>query len=249
LQSMKAAAISEKGPRPTMEDFYFLDVDFGGNGWIYGGIYDGHGGDYAARYAAENLHLLFLEKILSGESPFQAFSESYEEIAGRISRQDSGTTAVDFFIKDGWIYVANVGDAEAIVLTDDNYIELSTLHRLDNQKERERVLRSGAMIEYPYVVRGNRGLMPTRVLGDAYFRVVGVIPTPAAQKHKIEDKDLYLIAATDGLWDVAGKNEVASFARNYPEIEKLLEALKREALINRLGSDNLTVIAVNLRGD
>ena len=232
-----------------MEDFYFLDVDFGGKGWIYGGVYDGHGGDYTARYTAEHLHSLFLKKILDGESPISAFNESYEEISARLSLQDSGTTAVDFFIRNGWIYTANVGDAEAILLTGDSYMQLTTLHRLDNPEERKGVLLAGATIEYPYVVRGYQGLMPTRSIGDAYFRDIGVISTPAVHEHQIGEKDFYLIAATDGLWDLMEKTEVAGFAYRFPAPEDLVDALKHEVLVSRTGSDNLTVIAVNLQDD
>ncbi len=246
---MKAAAISEKGFRPVMEDFYFLDTDFAGKGWIYGGIYDGHGGDYAARYAAKHLHILFFEKIKEGYPPSIAFTESYESISGKLSLQGSGTTAVDFLIRDGWIYTANVGDAEAILVTAGKYVELTTPHRLDNAAEKQRVLQTGAIIEYPYVVRGNQGLMPTRALGDAYFRKAGVISTPSTHEHQISGEDYFLISATDGLWDFIDKDEVVDFTLKYSEPADLLEALKREVLENRPGSDNLTAIAVNLKDE
>jgi len=53
--------------------------------------------------------------------------------------------------------------------------------------------------------------------------------------------------ACDGLFDVMTSEEAADFARRFPQPETLLEVLKTEVLVNRLGSDNLTMIAFSLR--
>ena len=134
---MKAAIASEKGIRPTFEDAHFLDLNFAGEGWAYGGVYDGHNGDYAAKYAAENLHRVVLEKMLAGLSPRAAFTEAYQSVSAAVSGQDSGTTAVDFLIKDGRIITANAGDARAIVLSHGGHTQLTVDHRVDDPEERK----------------------------------------------------------------------------------------------------------------
>lgn len=243
---MEASVVSEKGMRPAMEDAHYLDLDFGGKGWVYGGIYDGHGGDYAARYAAENLHQIFLEKLLAGLTPQQAFMESYETVSADLKQQASGTAAADFFIKDGRVFVANSGDARAIIVSQGGIRQLTIDHRLDDENEKERVLSMGAAISYPYVVRGNQGLMTTRSLGDEHFKPVGVIALPSLNEYLISRDDFIMISACDGLWDFMSNEDTATLARRNPVPAKLAADLKEEVLVSRSGTDNLTIITVSL---
>ncbi|MFH1381516.1 MAG: PP2C family protein-serine/threonine phosphatase [Chloroflexota bacterium] len=243
---MKAAVISEKGLRPEMEDAHFLDLNFAGKGWAYGGVYDGHGGKMAAEYAAGRVHESFLVKLLDGVTPQQAFVDSYEAVSGELKEQESGTTAVDFLIGDGKIHTANVGDARALVVGKLGVHQFTIDHRLDNSTEKQRIVNMGGRISYPYTYKGMNGLMPTRTLGDEYFKSVGIIATPSVDEYRITSDDLFLIAACDGLFDFMSNEEVAGFSRAYAEPRVLVDALSREVLINRRGTDNLTIIAVAL---
>jgi serine/threonine protein phosphatase PrpC len=243
---VKAAVISETGYRQEMEDAHFLDLNFANKGWIFGGIYDGHGGNYAAKYASETLHKQFLKYLLAGTSPQEAFVKSYEETSRELGEQGSGTTAVDFLIMDRRIFTANAGDARAIVVNRKEVIQLTVDHRLDNLSERKRVEKMGAYTAYPYVYRGNMGLMPTRTIGDEYFKPVGVIATPSVNEYQISKEDIALVAACDGLFDVMTNEEVADFARRIHNPKALVETLENEVIINRSGTDNLTIIAVSL---
>jgi serine/threonine protein phosphatase PrpC len=243
---MKAAVISRQGMRPTMQDTCFLDLDFAGSGWVFGGVYDGHGGSLAAEYAAQNLHTLFLSKCESGFPPTHAFIESYEAISRELEKQESGTTATTFLIKDRDIFTANVGDSSLIVVSKGGAIQLSVDHRLSNSQEFKRVTASGATISYPYVMKGMQGLMTTRAIGDPYFSSAGVISTPSTNHHVISKDDLILISASDGLWDIITVPEVSSYARKLPDPNKLVKFLAEEALVTRFGLDNLTIIAVSL---
>jgi protein phosphatase 2C family protein 2/3 len=253
---METAVISEKGRRFKMEDAYFLDLNFAKKGWVFGGIYDGHSGEFAAKYCSEKLHQKFLKKLTSGLSIEKAFIESYEEISDELKNQDSGTTAVNFLIKDknakyqskGWhgarIFTANVGDSKAIVIGEKEFCQLTVDHRVDNPVERQRIERMGGDIDYPYAYRGFRGLMPTRTIGDQYFKPIGIIATPSVNEYKISEDNFILLAACDGLFDVMRNSEVADFARKIPNPNQLVEILKKEVLENRLGSDNLTIIVL-----
>jgi serine/threonine protein phosphatase PrpC len=246
---MESAVISEKGTRSVMEDAHILDKNFGSQGWIYGGIYDGHNGAYAAEHAAKRLHEIFLEKILAGVAPGPAFSQSYETISEELGGQESGTTAVDFLIQGKTIHVANAGDARAIIVSRERISQLTVDHRVDNPEERKRVVKMGAAIDYPYVVKGDQGLMPTRTIGDRYFKTVGVIATPSLKEYAIGSDDLMLVLACDGLWDFMSNSEVAAMVFEHPVPKLLLGALTREVLVNRSGTDNLTVMAVSLSGE
>ena len=244
---MEAAVISEKGMRREMEDAHFLDLNFANECWTYAGIYDGHGGRFAARYASERLHEIFRDRLLSGFSPQKAFIESYEAISEELKTQDSGTTAVNFLIRNKEIFTANVGDARAIIISNKGFSQLTIDHRLDNLAEKQRIEKMGGHIRYPYVYRGYQGLMPTRTIGDQYFKSIGIIAIPSVSEYKISRDDLILLAACDGLFDVMTNEEAAYFARKSPHPGPLLEVLKNEVLFNRLGTDNITIIAVSLQ--
>lgn len=230
-----------------MEDRHSIDLNFTGKGWVFAGIYDGHNGKYAAEYASTRLHQVFLGKLLAGLSPQAAFVDSYETVSEELKTQDSGTTAVNFLIKEGRIFTANAGDARAIVISHQTVQQLTTDHRLDNPAERLRIERTGAFISYPYVYHGLVGLMPTRTIGDQYFKPAGVIATPSVGEHQIHQDDIMLIAACDGLFDFMNNGEVAALTRKLPDIHTAVQALGNEVLSNRSGSDNLTIIAVSLR--
>jgi serine/threonine protein phosphatase PrpC len=245
MLSVKAAVISRQGMRPSMQDTYHLDLDFGGRGWIYGGVYDGHGGSYAAKYAAQKLHSIFLSKCQSASPPGHAFIESYETVSRELEGQESGTTASTFLIKENDIFSANAGDSRMVVINRAGVRQLSVDHRLSNREELDRVVAAGALINYPYVMRDRQGIMTTRAIGDAFFSRVGVISTPSTAHYVISGDDLMLIVASDGLWDTMSNAEVSSFAGKIPDPDKLLEALAEEVLDNRLGTDNLTIIAVS----
>ncbi len=104
----------------------------------------------------------------------------------------------------------------------------------------------GGKIQYPYVMRGTAGLMPTRTIGDEYFKPVGIVATPSIGEYEIKSDDLVLIAACDGLYDFMNNNEISELVRNKKPINNILFELKKEVLIKRCGTDNLTIIAVKL---
>jgi serine/threonine protein phosphatase PrpC len=241
-----ATIISEQGARPHMEDFYFLDLDFGGKGNPFGGVYDGHSGAYAARYAAETLHAYFLDGLRDGSTPSEAFRFAYEKVSDDLEDQSSGTTAATFLLDQGYVHAANAGDSRILVVGDDEPCQLTVDHRLDNPGEAERIRHSGGKIDYPYVVKGIRGLMPTRALGDAYFRDAGVIPSPATCVRKIRERDRWLVAATDGLFDKMDNQSVSRLCGNNTEPGLAAEALVREVLSRCAMPDNITVIVVKL---
>jgi serine/threonine protein phosphatase PrpC len=231
-----------------MEDTHYLNTSVGRKGCLYFGIYDGHNGCVASYYAGKTVHKEFLKGIKDGQTPQQAFIESYEKVSAGLKSQESGTTAVDVFIKEGTVYTANAGDARVIIISKTNVVQLTVDHRVENLEERERVEKAGGRIVYSYVSNGNGGLMPTRTLGDESFKSVGVIATPFVNEYRISPDDLVLLAACDGLFDNLSNEEAAEFARKELDIKKMLDAIKTEVLVNRCGTDNLTVIAVKLTG-
>lgn len=243
---MEIAIVSEVGRRAVMEDTYFVDDNLAGEGWLFGGIYDGHAGGFAARYAAGRLHKIFINQLMVGVLPQQAFIHSYEMTSEELSNQDSGTTAVTFLVKKESIFTANVGDARAIVIGQQGLSQLTVDHRLSNAEERQRIKDRGGIISYPYVYRGNQGLMPTRSIGDQFFKEIGVIATPSLSEYPITQDDRLLVAACDGLFDVITNEEIAQLARRTPQPQELVNQLRDEVFFHRYGTDNLTILVVSL---
>lgn len=244
---ISSAIVSEQGSRGYMEDAYFLDLDFNKKCWIFGGVYDGHNGREAAEYVVKNLQIKFLKVLSISTSVTEAFIKSYEKISKELKGQDSGICAANFLIKRKTIYFANVGDVRILVIGKNNFRQLTTHHRLDNISERQRIEEMGGEIEYVYAVRGAQGLMPTRTIGDEYFKPIGIIATPSVGRYRVSDDDLFLITATDGLFDVMTDKEITDFSRKFDNPNDLAQALKTEVLINRHGSDNLTIIVLKLK--
>lgn len=238
------AIISEIGARPHMEDTYcFLDIDENSQ-HLFGGVYDGHGGTAAAQYAKENLHQIFFKALKETKKPEPAFKIAYEETSANLANQESGTTAVNFYLKNKTLFYANAGDAKLIVISDSKVKQLSEDHRLTNPKERKRIVSQGSIIMEPYAMKGFLGLMPTRTIGDEYFKDIGIIATPAVGRYKLQAKDKWILAGTDGLFDYITNREIAQLLVKFKDVEKAAQTLKEEVLTNRGGSDNLTFILI-----
>eukprot|EP01121_Diplochlamys_sp_Union-15-3_P005265 TRINITY_DN15593_c0_g1_i1.p1 TRINITY_DN15593_c0_g1~~TRINITY_DN15593_c0_g1_i1.p1 ORF type:complete len:234 (+),score=37.67 TRINITY_DN15593_c0_g1_i1:59-703(+) len=162
-----------------------------------------------------------------------------------------GSTLVAVFIIGEELYVANLGDSEALLgrrILNNLYepILLSFKHKPTNDAEKERITNAGAP-----VVRGRifGNLAVSRALGDhAYKRYV--ISEPYLNKHVLKENDEFFIVACDGLWDVLSYQQVVDIAsenlnqgKSCTEVSKILAEKAYE-----LGStDNISVIVVSLK--
>lgn len=236
------AVISEIGRRPSMEDRYHLEERAEG---LFGGVYDGHGGEAAVNFIHQRLHKRFWANLSRGLPPPEAMKRAYEEVEQELQEEESGATAGTFFLAGDQLTYAHLGDVRLVLVGRDKTAALTRDHRVDDPKELERVRKAGAQIYYPYLLRGDRGLMPTRSFGDAFFREVGVLATPEVRTRRIQPTDLFLILACDGLWDTVGTAEAGLLVRTCQKAEEAAERLRREVW-ERGGTDNLTMIVVQL---
>ena len=246
MNDPRAAVIAEQGLRWSMEDAHVLDLDFYRQDWVFGAVFDGHRGRTAAWTAAEQLHLIFLHHLLKRLPPEEAIIAAYKEVDQMLTGQTSGTTAVTIFLDGHELLTANAGDSRCLLVRRNDWLQLSTDHRLSNPAEKDRIMRTKAQIREPYVMVGGSGLMPTRSLGDPDFALAGVIPTPSTRRKVLNQDDLLLILACDGLFDVMTNQEVADLARSARVPERVVQGLKQEAMDARMTSDNLTVICLDL---
>ncbi|MFP4212869.1 MAG: PP2C family serine/threonine-protein phosphatase [Desulfohalobiaceae bacterium] len=243
----RLAVVSEQGMRWRMEDAYVLRQALVYAGDVFGGVYDGHSGDYAAVLASRSLHVRFAHHLQQGLSPSQAFINSYQDTDQELARVQSGTTAANFYLLGSRLWVANAGDSRVLVVSREGVRQLSQEHRLDHPQELARIQAYAGQISYPYVLREGLGLMPTRSLGDSFFEPAGVIATPDVHEEELQEEDLWLIAACDGLFDVLNNKEAAEIALGCQEARQAADELAQEVLIRRMGTDNLTIIVLALQ--
>ncbi len=216
-----------------MEDSHVLEVT--PDGCVLA-VFDGHGGAAVAKLGAAR----FLE-LEAGHGP----AAGLRDLAQAAAAHTAGACAVAARLRGSRLEVANVGDAElALVDAAGAVTVLTQLHRLDDSRERARVLAAGALVDGPYVVdrRTGDGLMPTRSLGDAAFRHIGITAVPFESAAEFEGG--WIVAACDGLWDVVAAAELPALLRGLESAALAAEALAVEALGARASSDNLTVVVV-----
>ena len=248
-KSKLVAIISEQRGRDYMEDRHSFEQNFAHKGWIFGGVYDGHGMEKPAETAVKRIPEI-LKEISRGLTADEAFQEAYKTASEEMAPWAfyGGTCAPNFLIRDKTVYHANVGDCR-IVVVGKKVVELTTDHRLENRVEMRRVKKAGGEIVYrhkhAYVYNGERCLMPTRTLGDQGFKSKGVISTPSTGQYHIKPSDRFLVAATDGLFDVVTNEEVLKISREAKTPARLADWLTHQVILNE-GQDNLTIMVVKL---
>ncbi len=232
--------VSDIGLRGTMEDRYVLEVlpGFG----LFGGVYDGHGGTEAVEVVAASLHRLFATNLQAGHHPVHAFREAYRLVEEQLQGVESGTTAATVFLREDEISFAHLGDAR-ILLVGSEPIPLTKDHRVSDPQERARIIRAGGKVADPYVLRGLRGLMPTRSFGDAYFRPVGVTAIPEVGVRRLRPEDRFVVVACDGLFDVLEPPDIADLLLQSAGAQEGAESLRDQVFL-RGGTDNLTILVI-----
>lgn len=215
---------------------------------LFAGIFDGHGGVGAAEVLAGGLPDRFLHRLGETGDPAQAFYASYRDLEERLQGEDSGSVAATVFLTGETLIVAHVGDTRVVGATDGGGRALTEDHRVTNPAERARIQAAGGHVEGLYIIRGLRGLMPTRSFGDAWFRAVGVHAIPEVSHHRVSHGIRAVVLACDGVWDVVAPGEIGQILDHAPPDTPEAEAIGGTALA-RGTTDNVTVVVATLWRD
>jgi serine/threonine protein phosphatase PrpC len=261
FESVKEFAIKEEqNPRyrQSMEDFIKI-VDKFNNDPDSGlfALYDGHGGKDAALYAKEKFPEIF-SKFLSQSinTPEKALILGFQKIDldlknRNIANENVGTTASVVYItketdvvsgSKKTLYCANVGDSRVIILQQNGAKKISYDHRCNDTNEINRIKQAGGII-FNCRVFGQLAL--TRAIGDHSLKKYGVIATPFTNKVFLDEKDKYVVIASDGVWDSIGDNDVFKLSLNYPTAFELANAIVKTA-ISKGSKDNTSCIVIKL---
>ena len=216
-------------------------------------VFDGHGqfGDKVSEFVT-NLVVAKLEAHPSCCSdPAKALTDAFDTVDAdllknqSIDAQLSGTTAVvSLFVYDSstdktTIFTANAGDSRSVLArqtpTGLKAVDLSDDQKPDTPAEMARIRKAGGYVSPPEEEWGGParvwmddrmqlpGLAMGRSIGDHLVKSVGVIATPEVKQHVVGEHDLYVVLASDGVWE---------FIESQPAIdivEKLMEESATDA--------------------
>ncbi|CAI5482709.1 unnamed protein product [Closterium sp. Yama58-4] len=223
------AVMCKKGRREFMEDAYQAIPQFGttpGNAFF--GVFDGHGGTMAARFAAGNIAGNVLKAAQQGaESPEAALVEGFKETDKQFLQQNlgSGSAVVTCWAAPGSLHVAHAGDCRAVLCRKGAASVLTSDHKASREDERDRIENLGGHVDnFTGTWRVQGVLAVTRGLGDANYKEY-ITPEPEVVHVPVTRDCDFLIMASDGLWDVVTNQEAVDIARSCLEAE--IKAFKR----------------------
>ncbi len=152
-------------------------------------------------------------KLIKNESSTSTHSKT--SLANFVANE-MGTTANIMLIKNGIIYIANVGDSLSVMYKNKKAYNLNREHQTIIESEKERVLKSGANI-IGYRINGMLNL--TRAIGDLQFKSnsnlkrheQSVIAIPEITKIEDTDGIDFIIMGCDGVWDCVKRQLVCDF--------------------------------------
>ncbi|KAJ8536061.1 hypothetical protein K7X08_034462 [Anisodus acutangulus] len=277
---IEADAAEDKGSRRTMEDASVLlphpSLDFPGKlRCAHFAIYDGHGGRLAAEYAQKHLHANVLSAGLPRElldvkaakkailEGFRRTDESLLQESNKGGWQD-GAAAVCVWVLGSKVFVANIGDAKAILArssptdgssnsadesTPIKAIVLTREHKAIYPQERARIQKAGGSVSSNGRLQAR--LEVSRAFGDRQFKKVGVIATPDVHSFELTERDHFIILGCDGLWGVFGPSDAVDFVQKLLKeglpVSAVSRRFVREAVRERQCKDNCSAVVIAFR--
>lgn len=163
----------------------------------------------------------------------------------------AGTTSTVCYLKGNSCWVACSGDSRAVlgqrVKGGLGHKDLSHDHKADLPEEKARILAAGGEVTASgkngnppparvWAAQGGTGLAMSRSLGDLEMRSAGVIPDPDVLKVELApavgtaDGDLFLIVASDGVWEFIESEEAVSIVSKHSDATEACKTLVYEAM-------------------
>lgn len=205
------ASCGMKGWRESMEDASLvMPVGYLGGSWrdaALFGVFDGHGGEQVARFAARRLPCALAE--LDAGNPEAALAGAFRRIDEQLrepsvaaelreltlpgneprdSAEHCGTTAVCCLVRGSELVVANAGDSRAVLCRRGKAVALTEDHKPELPKEEARIEAAGGFVQEE-ALSGGRGigyrvngdLNLSRALGDLKYKD----PSKPAHEHMV----------------------------------------------------------------
>ena len=229
------AVSNMQGWRAEQEDEHIVKTAFPAKANGIFGVFDGHGGTFAAKFLKN--HLVKSMKELSSNKSSSALSsdtffaelikESFLNIDRSIfeeaktnAQKNAGTTACVCIYDENKFVTGWAGDSRVVLCRKGRAIPLTTHdHKPNLKNEKKRIEENGG-----HVMNGrvNGILAVSRALGDFNFKDTNKPPNKFLvsaspeifEKNRDDVEDEFLILACDGIWDVMSNQEACTFVRN-----------------------------------
>lgn len=239
--------------RKSMEDFHYINQNvilYNNERIALFAIFDGHNGSSTALYCQLNFERLFKQHLKETQLQIEdSITKTFIQIDEEINQakpdiSQSGSTATVIIIYKNKLYCANVGDSSCFIFLENRNIKMTKDHNPKDPKEVKRIKDMGGLV-FNDRVFGTLNL--TRVLGDIEMKKYGVLPNPTIHKKALNDKDKYIILASDGVWNYFNEHKIQSLIKKNTDISatNLSEKIVSSALEN--GSlDNISCIIIKL---
>ena len=245
-----------KHNRKEMQDIHkIIDKYMNSNNKGYFSLFDGHGKgiNEPIKYAASRLPNIFSNFLISThynieKSFIYSFQKIDDELKCYSEIENCGSTATILYIdkENEIIYSANVGDSKSILINKNkNYKNLTTEHKcINNNEEVQRIKNLGGLV---FNGRLFGQLALTRALGDFSLKNNGLISTPSIYKVKILDDDIFIVIASDGVWDALSESDVCNICidnknLNVDDLGKLII----KSSLEKGSEDNISCIVIQV---
>jgi protein phosphatase 2C family protein 2/3 len=216
-----------QGYRLNMEDAMtvLLGMGEGREDWTLFGVFDGHAGDRAAHFLAEQLHV----RVCQLADPFDP--EQLKDCVCKLDadfcsdpeRREAGSTCVFCILRptnaektEFEIIVSNTGDSRVVIIRKDTgeCISMTSDHKPEDAAEHERIYAAGGTV---CMNRTDGQLAMSRAIGDYQYKKdpdlpqdkQKVIPTPDLTIEKLVLGDTLLVMC-DGIVEQMTNEEAAA---------------------------------------
>ena len=243
----------------------------------YMALFDGHGGNTCSNFLRDNLHNYIIknENLLKDteKSIIESFEKAEDDFINNIAIKEndkSGSCALVCLIIDNNLYIANCGDSHAIIsINSGKEIKLlNSIHRPNNIKEKERIIKNGGSI---YIRNSIMRIIPgrlsvSRAFGDkdAKLNDYGennniLICTPEVININLRNQKVdFLIMGCDGIFEYLTNEDCVSLAwkimkeniKNYNNFHQMngdIVDLIIKSALKRNSIDNVTVLFVSFK--
>ena len=138
---------------------------------------------------------------------------------------------------------ANIGDSNGYLISKSNISQITKPHKCEDASEVQRIRDTGGIV---FQGRIFGKLILTRTLGDKEMKKYGVIPVPDFYTKKIEKDDLFVIIASDGIWDVINEEEIYKMGNEKELSSEIFSKKIMDLAKERDTRDNSSCIVIKL---
>ncbi|KAM3610476.1 uncharacterized protein V6R79_004524 [Siganus canaliculatus] len=215
-----------RNTRRKMEDKHLALAEFNqlfgiqdGVERAYYAVFDGHGGVDAAAYAATHLHVslskqqtLQTDTVKSLAAAFKHTDDMFKSKAKR-SHLRSGSTGVTVLIQGQELFVAWLGDSQAVLVRNGEAVTLMEPHKPEREDEKQRIEDLGGCVTFMGCWRVNGTYAVSRALGDYDQKPYVSGDADCSVTQLLGDEDFILLAC-DGFFDAVKLSEVPHLVLN-----------------------------------